>query len=201
MLKRDIMLKVMNRSAVQDLTLIAAFAALIIVLGGVAIPIGGLGVPIVLQNMGIALASMLLGWKRGGLATLLFLAVGLLGIPNMAGWKPLLAALPGPTIGYIVGYIVAAFVVGYIAERAPQSRGARLGVFVVAGLVGVVIQYLLGSIGLVARLGLDFQAALVSNGAFILGDVLKVVLAALIAVAVHRAIPDLLPQKNTSAEA
>lgn len=192
------MLIFMNRSAVQDLTLIAAFAALIIVLGGVAVPIGGLGVPIVLQNMGIALASMLLGWKRGGLTTLLFLAVGLLGIPNMAGWKPLLAALPGPTIGYIVGYIVAAFVIGFIAERAPRARGARLGVFIGAGLVGVAIQYLLGSIGLVARLGLDFQAALVSNGAFILGDVLKVVIAALIAVAVHRAIPDLMPAKNTS---
>lgn len=51
------MLIFMNRSAVQDLTLIAAFAALIIVLGGVAVPIGGLGVPIVLQNMGIALAG------------------------------------------------------------------------------------------------------------------------------------------------
>lgn len=44
----------MKRSTVQDIALIAAFAALIIVLGGIAIPIGSAGVPIVLQNMGIA---------------------------------------------------------------------------------------------------------------------------------------------------
>ncbi|MDU4705104.1 MAG: biotin transporter BioY, partial [Corynebacterium sp.] len=65
-------MRAVNNSKVYDLTIIAAFAALIIVLGGIAIPVGGLGVPIVLQNMGIALAGMILGFKRGGLATTLF---------------------------------------------------------------------------------------------------------------------------------
>jgi uncharacterized membrane protein len=89
-----------------DIAVIAAFAALIIVLGGVTVPVGGAGVPIVLQNMGIALATMILGWRRGGLAVLLFLGVGFLGVPNMAGWTPALSAVSGPTVGYIVGYAV-----------------------------------------------------------------------------------------------
>lgn len=195
MIKQCDKFRCVKRSTVQDIALIAAFAALIIVLGGIAIPVGGAGVPIVLQNMGIALAGMLLGAKRGGLATTLFLAVGLVGVPNMANWKPLLAALPGPTIGYIVGYLVAGFVVGAISQTAPRAKGTRVGIFVVAGLVGVAVQYLLGSLGLMWRVGLDFKTALISNGPFIPGDVLKVVLAALIATAVLQAIPTLLPDK------
>lgn len=185
----------MNNSKVLDLTLIAAFAALIIVLGGIAIPVGGFGVPIVLQNMGIALAGMILGFKRGGLATTLFLAVGLVNIPNMAGWKPLLAALPGPTIGYIFGYLVTGFVVGAIAQAAPRAKAARFGVFVCAGLVGVAIQYFFGSLGLMWRLDMASADAFAANLPFIVGDVLKVVLAALIATAVLQAFPDLLPDR------
>lgn len=138
---------------------------------------------------------MLLGAKRGGLATTLFLAVGLVGVPNMANWKPLLAALPGPTIGYIAGYLVAAFVVGAIAQNAPRAKGARVGIFVLAGFIGVAIQYILGSLGLMWRLGLDFKAAIISNVPFLPGDALKVVLAALIATAVLQAVPSLLPDK------
>lgn len=190
-------METVNNSKVYDLTIIAAFAALIIVLGGIAIPVGGLGVPIVLQNMGIALAGMILGFKRGGLATTLFLAVGLVGVPNMAGWKPLLAALPGPTVGYIFGYLVAGFVIGAIAQRAPRAKAPRIGIFIGAGLVGVALQYFFGSLGLVWRMGLGFTDALITNVPFIFGDVAKVVVAALIATAVLQAFPDLLPDATT----
>ncbi|MCQ9350013.1 biotin transporter BioY [Corynebacterium sp. 5QC2CO] len=186
-------MRAVNNSKVYDLTIIAAFAALIIVLGGIAIPVGGLGVPVVLQNMGIALAGMILGFKRGGLATTLFLAVGLVGVPNMAGWKPLLAAFPGPTVGYIVGYLIAGFTIGAIAQQAPRAKVSRISVFIGAGLVGVLLQYFFGSVGLAWRMGLSFTDALITNVPFIPGDVAKVVVAALIATAVLQAFPDLLP--------
>ncbi|MEJ6019525.1 biotin transporter BioY [Corynebacterium sp. H113] len=191
----------MNNSKIRDIAMVATFAALIIVLGGVSIPIGSAGVPIVLQNMGIALAAMLLGWKLGGLSTLLFLGVGLFNVPNMAGWKPLLAALPGPTVGYIVGYAIAAFVVGAIAQTAPRNKPARVGVFVFAGIVGVAIQYLCGAAGLVARVGLTYTDALISNAPYVPGDLLKVVMAALIATAVLQAFPALLPDRENRREA
>lgn len=185
-----------------DIAVIAAFAALIIVLGGVTVPVGGAGVPIVLQNMGIALATMILGWRRGGLAVLLFLGVGFLGVPNMAGWTPALSAVSGPTVGYIVGYAVVGFLVGALCDlssRVPRVAGnpALLTVwFTVAGLIGVAVQYLCGSVGLMVRTGMDFGAALTSNGPFIPGDIVKVVVAALIATAVLRAIPDLRPRRS-----
>ncbi|WP_420099838.1 biotin transporter BioY [Corynebacterium sp.] len=185
-----------RRSTAADIALMATFAALIIVLGAVTIPVGALGVPIVLQNMGVALTAMILGWKRGGLAVALFIAVGFVGVPNMAGWKPALAAVAGPTVGYVVGYIVSAVVIGAIAQLAPRRHAGRVGVFVAAGLVGVCVQYLCGSIGLVLRTGMDFVGALVSNTPFIPGDIVKVVVAALIAAAVIRALPDLLPSSG-----
>lgn len=185
-----------RRSTAADIALMAAFAALIIVLGGVTIPVGSLGVPIVLQNMGVALTAMILGWKRGGLAVTLFIAVGFLGVPNMAGWNPALSAVAGPTVGYIVGYILSALVIGAIAQAAPRRNAARIGVFIVAGLVGLCVQYLSGSVGLMLRTGMDFTGALISNGPFVPGDLIKMVVAAVIAAAVLRAVPDLMPTRQ-----
>lgn len=182
-----------RRSTAADIALMATFAALIIVLGAVTIPVGGLGVPIVLQNMGVALTAMILGWKRGGLAVTLFIAVGFLGVPNMAGWQPALAAVAGPTVGYVFGYIISAVVIGAIAQTAPRHHTGRVGVFILAGLTGVCVQYLSGTVGLMFRAGMDFTGALISNAPFIPGDIIKMILAALIAAAVLRALPDLSP--------
>ncbi|WP_448850945.1 biotin transporter BioY [Corynebacterium sp. 335C] len=181
----------MQKNTIVDAVLIAAFAALIIVLGAVSIPIGGLGVPIVLQNMGMVLVGLLLGWKRGTLCVILFLAVGLVGVPNLAGFRTTLSALPGPTVGYLVGYIVTALVVGLLTMYRPRNTVAQIGLFIVAGIIGVMFQYLCGSVGLVIVNGMEFPAAVASNAAFILGDVVKVVIAAVIAAPVLRAIPSL----------
>ena len=92
----------MNNLKALVLALIATFAALIIVLGGV-LPVGTLDAnrP---PKYGIDMAGMILGWRRGGLATVLFLAVGLVGIPQYGGVAPTLAVIR-PTIGYVVGYL------------------------------------------------------------------------------------------------
>lgn len=186
----------MRRITIGDIAFMAAFAALIIGLGAVTIPVGSLGVPIVLQNMGIILAALLLGSLRGGLTTALFLGVGLLGVPNLANFKPTIAALAGPTVGYLVGYLISAFVIGAIAQRAPRSRTAtmtRWFTFVLAGIVGVFIQYACGTVGLMYRLGLDLAPAAASNLPFLPGDAVKVFVAASIAAAVIKAIPHLVP--------
>lgn len=186
-----------------DIAYIATFAALIIVLGAIAIPVGSAGVPIVLQNMGILLASMLLGMWRGGLTTALFLGVGLLGVPNLSGWTPTISALAGPKVGYIVGYLISAFVVGAIAQLAPTrartgAGATRFALFVLAGLAGVLVQYACGTIGLMLRLNLDLSAAMATNLPFVPGDLLKIVAAAGIATAVVKAVPHLLPVSRSA---
>lgn len=189
----------MQKTAIQTLVYVAAFAALIIVLGAVSIPVGGAGVPIVLQNMGIALTAMLLGWRRGTLAVLLFLAVGLIGVPNLAGFRTTLSALPGTTVGYLVGYVVAALVIGLLTVRRPNRPGPMIGLFIAAGLAGVVVQYLFGTAGLMIRAEMGFVEALLVNIPFIPGDIIKIVVAALIAAPVLRAFPDLRPTARRTA--
>ena len=191
----------MQKSAIQNLVYIAAFAALIIVLGAVSIPVGAAGVPIVLQNMGIVLVALLLGWRRGTLTVILFLAVGLIGVPNLAGFRTTLSALPGPTIGYMVGYIFAALVIGLLTVRRPRGAAAQIGLFVAAGLVGVVVQYVFGAVGLMIRADLDVVTALfVTNAPFVIGDVSKVVLAAVIAAPVLRPNPAAAKKRPATAE-
>lgn len=186
----------MQKQTVQNLVYIAAFAALIIVLGAVSIPVGAAGVPIVLQNMGIVLAALVLGWRRGTLTVLLFLALGLIGVPNLAGFRTTLSALPGPTVGYIVGYVIAALVVGLLTVRRPTGAGAQIALFIAAGVVGVIVQYVCGAVGLMVRADMDPMAALfATNAPFVPGDLAKVVVAALIAAPVLRAFPDLRPRR------
>lgn len=181
-----------SRKRLQDLALIAVFAALIIVLAFVQIPVGAAGVPIVLQNAAVVLAGLVLGGRRGFLSVLLFLALGMIGLPVLAGGRSTIAALAGVTVGYIVGYLISAFVAGVIAYRAPKKKGAGMfAVFTLAALAGLLVQYLSGIIGLTLRAGLSFVEATVSQAPFILPDMGKFALMIFIAAGVHAAFPDL----------
>lgn len=181
-----------SRKQLQDIALIAVFAALIIVLAFVSIPVGTAGVPIVLQNASIVLAGLILGGRRGFLTALLFLALGLIGLPVLAGGRTTLAVLAGPTAGYIVGYLISPLVAGIIAYLAPKKRGA--GMFIVlglAGLAGLITQYACGIVGLVLRAGLSLSEATIAQGAFVLPDLAKITVMVIIAAGVHAAFPDI----------
>lgn len=181
-----------RHSAITDLAYIAVFAALIIVLAFVYIPSGTPGVPIVLQNAAIILAGLILGARRGFLTTALFLFIGLIGLPVLAGGRTTLAALAGPTAGYLVGYLAAAFLAGLIAYRAPRNnRAAMIGIFLIAGLVGLLSMYVFGALGLMLRAGMDLGAAILAQAPFVIPDLIKTVVMVFIAVGVHAAFPQL----------
>ncbi|QGU07635.1 Biotin transporter BioY [Corynebacterium occultum] len=184
-------------SLAQDLAYIAVFAALIIVLAFVSIPIGTAGVPIVLQNAAVVLAGLVLGGRRGGLAATLFVGLGLIGLPVLAGGRTTLAALAGPTVGYILGYIVSATVAGLIAYRAPRkNRIGQVAVFTLAAVMGLLLQYLCGALGLVFRADLSIAEASLAQLPFIIPDLAKFALMVAIAVGVHSAFPDLLRRRS-----
>ncbi|MDN6246676.1 MAG: biotin transporter BioY, partial [Corynebacterium casei] len=105
-----------KNSLATDLAYVAVFTALIIVLAFVSIPVGAAGVPIVMQNAAIILAGLVLGGRRGLYVGLLFLVLGL-ALPVLAGGGTTLRALAGPTVGYIIGYVLSPAVAGLIAYR------------------------------------------------------------------------------------
>lgn len=166
----------------RNMIYIALFAALTVVGAKITIPLPY--VPITLQVFFCLLAGILLGEKLGMASQLLYIAVGLCGIPVFTyGGGP--AYIFNPTFGYIVGLAVSAFVVGKLTARLSQPRILKL--FLIS-MVGVLIIYAIGVpyLFLIKNLYLNSQTSLwkVLYGGFITtipGDILKSYLAALIA--------------------
>ena len=184
------------RRPVTDLALIAVFAALIVACSVIAIPIGA--APITLQTFAVLLAGAVLGANRGLLTVLLYLAIGAIGLPVFAGGAAGLAPFAGPTVGYLVSFPLAAWLTGFIVERLPRRSATVSAILVfVAALVGtIVFTYTLGIAGLAWRAGLTPGQAFTVNLAFVPLDLAKMVLVGIVATAVHRAFPDVLPRRD-----
>ncbi|WP_449278790.1 biotin transporter BioY [Leucobacter sp. GX24907] len=183
-----------------DIALIAVFAAFIAVCAILpAITVAG-PVPFTLQTLAILLTGAVLGARRGFLAALLYLAVGAIGLPVFAGGAAGLAPFAGATAGYLVSFPFAAAATGLIVERIPRRNIGITTLFIfLAALVGVVVNHALGIVGLALLGGMGFGPAVVADLIFVPGDIVKAVLAAIVASAVHRAFPALLPRRRAVA--
>jgi biotin transport system substrate-specific component len=199
---------VSNRLPARDLALVATFAGFIAVLGlpGTLAPFGG-GVPITAQTLGVMLAGSLLGARRGAWAVLVFLALVAAGLPLLAGGRGGLVVFTGPSAGFLAGWVAGAWVVGRLAEwslaagpRAPAGRPGRprgpvLAWLLLANVVGgLAVVYAVGIPVRAAVTSLSVPEAALTSLVFVPGDLLKAAVAAVVARAVHRGYPVLLPQ-------
>lgn len=181
-----------------DIALVATFAALTAVCAILpAITIGGL-VPITLQTFAVLLTGAVLGARRGFFAILLYIGIGIIGLPVFASGAAGLAPFAGPSVGYLVAMPFAASLTGFMVQRLNRRSAVwtTVGTTLAAIIAGIVVMYPLGIAGLMWRAGMSFGEAFVANLAFVPGDLIKAVLAGLIASAVHRAFPDLLPRNR-----
>lgn len=180
----------------RGLAHVAIFTGIIAVLGLVpALPIPGMPVPITLQTLGVMLAGGILGARKGAASVLLFLALVAIGLPLLAGGRGGLGVFAGPSVGFLIGWPIAAFVIGWLTERRGRPYSVPWGiVFNVVG--GIVVMYAFGLAGLMIVADLTLGAAIVATAVFIPGDLVKAVLAALIAKAVHRSYPGLLRMRR-----
>lgn len=185
--------------ATRDIPLIAIFAGVVAALGLFpAIAAFGGAVPITAQSLGVMLAGAILGPRRGALALVVFLTLVAIGLPLLAGGRGGLGVFAGPSIGYLIGFPVAAWAVGALtyAFGAPY----RLVLGIAAAVVGgVVVLNVLGIIGLVLRADLGVGEAIAAALVFVPGDLVKAVVCALVARGVHAAYPGLLPRRRATA--
>ncbi|WP_370186785.1 biotin transporter BioY [Aeromicrobium sp.] len=180
-----------------DLALVAVFAALVAVCSVVAaLPFGVNGVPVTLQLFGVFLAGAVLGPVRGFLAVALYLAVGAVGVPVFAGPVGGLAPFAGPTAGYLVSFPLVALVVGLAVQRARAAGLAvTTAVVLVGGLVGEVVCWLVGALGIALYSDTPYLPTVKATAVYVPADLVKLVLAAVVAAAVHRAFPQLLARR------
>jgi biotin transport system substrate-specific component len=158
---------------VRDLVFCALFAALSAVLSPITIPIGP--VPIGLVHVPIFLAAGLLGAPYGAVSQRGWVLLGAAGVPVFSGFRGGLGVLAGPTGGFIVGYILCAFLVGLWLDR----RGRSLRVLVPAMVCGQLATYLPGLLWYMylTQTGLG-AALLVCVLPFLVGDAAKIALSA-----------------------
>ncbi|WP_341202006.1 biotin transporter BioY [Planomicrobium okeanokoites] len=111
------------------------------------------GVPITLQTFFAILAGLLLGSKLGAASMVVYAFIGLAGVPVFAKFSGGMDTIISPTFGFIVSFILLAYVVGLIAEKFPTRKG-----FVAAALAGLAINYLFGTNWMYAAYKLWFAA-------------------------------------------
>ena len=190
-----------QRSTSRDLALIATFAGVVAALGVIpaVFPVGN-AVPITAQSMGVMLAGAILGARRGFLAVALLLVLVAIGLPLLAGGRGGLGVFASPSVGFLIGWPVAAYVVGWLTERGGPSY--RLGWGIASNIVGgIVVLYAFGIVGMVVVLDIGVWQAVVLNGWFLAGDLVKAVLTAVIARGVHAAYPGLLGENRRKVKA
>ena len=133
-------------------------------------------VPITGQTFGVLLVGAALGSRRGALSLILYLTEGALGLPVFAGGAAGISRIAGPTGGYLIGFVAAAFVIGWLCERGWDRHFLTMAL---AMLTGNLVIYLFGIPWLAQFTGWEkvWAAGLLP---FLPGDLLKWIFAALV---------------------
>ena len=179
----DVLLRPQLRSLriAREVTLIAGFALLTAALAQVRIPLNFTPVPVTGHTLAVLLAGASLGAWRGASSQLLYWLLGMIGLPfysnGTGGWS----VATGPTMGYLVGFIVAAAVVGRLAE---YRHDRHVLTSVAAMTMGSMIIYVCGATWLAIDLGIPLATGeqnAISLGVtpFLVGDIIKMCLAGL----------------------
>lgn len=164
----------------QDVALVGGFALLTALAAQIEIPLGFTPVPLTGQTFAVLLAGAVLGMRRGALSQLVYWFAGLTGLPfysgGAGGWK----SGTGATLGYLVGFIVAAGAIGYLAEKK-QDRNFVTSL--PAMLLGSTIIYAFGATWLAYIINVplangETNAISLGVAPFLIGDLLKALVAA-----------------------
>lgn len=168
---------------------IALFAAVVAALGVMPpINLALIGVPITAQTLGVMLAGGILGARRGALAVALFLLLVAVGLPLLAGGRGGLGVFFGPSGGFLLGWVVAAWAIGWLVERFwARLTVVRALLACVGG--GVVVLYAIGIPWVAWAAELSLWQAFLGSLAFVPGDLLKALIAAWVIVIVRRSYP------------
>lgn len=164
--------------SIKNMVLVSMFSALTAIGAFISFPIGP--VPITLQSLFVILSGIVLGAKLGALSQIVYIFLGLIGIPIFAGFTGGLQVLMKPSFGFVIGFIFAAFIVGLITNSEKDISSKRI---FIASLVGTITIYLFGLpymyyiLNIVGGKGLSFMSILnIGCLLFLPGDFLKFII-------------------------
>lgn len=168
----------------RDLALVLAATGLLVLAGRIAIPLPFTPVPISLATLGVVLTGAALGSRRAVASSGLYLLLGVLGAPVFADGK---VGWAFASFGYVIGYVLAAALVGKLAEHGWDRSVGRMAL---ATLLGGVVVYASGLAWLVPFLGVGLREGLTMGVIpFLIGDALKTLVAAVAVPLAWRLVP------------
>jgi len=169
---------------IRQMTLVSLFAALTAVGAFISIPL--YPVPLSLQSLFTLLAAMILGSVMGASSQIIYVLLGVIGLPVFAGFKAGIGILFGPTGGFLLGFIISAYIIGKIVELKKEKN---IFYYFLVGIIGTIILYIIGitQLSLVTGIGIE-KAITVGMLPFLPGDILKIIAASFIASKLRTAI-------------
>lgn len=170
--------RIAGRSRMATVALVVGFALLTALAAQWEIMLGFTPVPVSGQTFAVLLSGAALGTWAGASSQLLYLALAAAGLPFFSGGESGIQVFAGPTSGYLVGFVVAAALVGRLAEHRADRRVLTA---VPAFAAGSVVMYAFGMLGLVVLIGMSPGEAFVLGVVpFLVGDALKAAIAGLV---------------------
>ncbi|MCI0765151.1 biotin transporter BioY [Bacillus sp. TL12] len=171
----------------KNLVFVALFSAIMGVLGLIPpIALSVTPVPITLQSLGVMLAGGLLGSRLGALSQMVFLFIVGVGAPLLAGGRGGPGVFVSPSAGYLIGYIVGAFVIGYLVERL--SHVSVIKVFLINIIGGILVIYIFGVTVQAFIMDISVWQAIKVSVVFLPGDFVKAVIVAILVPRLHRSL-------------
>lgn len=164
-----------GKSKAFQMAIIGVMAAVICLLGPLSIPVGV--VPISFTNLAIFFALYALGMKKGTTSFVIYMLIGLAGLPVFSGFTSGPSKLLGPTGGYIIGFFFMALISGYFIDKFFN----KWYLCFIGMVLGTTVLYIFGTLWLSYQANMPASAALVTGVIpFIPGDLVKILVAALV---------------------
>ncbi len=166
-----------QKISTYQIALIGIMSAITCILGPLSIPIPFSLVPISFTNLAIYFTVFILGWKRGTISYLIYMLIGLVGLPVFSGFAGGPGKLFGPTGGYLIGFIFMALIAGFFIEKF----NGKVSMYVLGLILGTAVAYLLGTTWLSYQAHLTFLQALMAGVVpYLIGDGIKIAIAVIV---------------------
>jgi biotin transport system substrate-specific component len=160
-----------------DFLIIMGASMLIALLSQVSIPLPFTPIPVTLQSLAILLVGAFAGSRRGALAVMTYIAEGMMGLPVLAGGCSGCAAVFGPTGGYLLGFVLAAWLTGYLLEK--KFKTPTFGLSMTVATLSSCLILTIGALFLSLFVGGMKNAVAYGVVPFVAGDLLKAFIFAL----------------------
>ena len=170
----------MNKK-IKDIAIISVAAAMICVLSPISIPIGD--VPISLATFIIYLIAAILGPKKGTISVLVYILVGIIGVPVFSNYRAGISVIVGVTGGYIVGFIPLALLTGIFTYKFKN----KIWMYPIGMILGTIVCYFIGTVWYMFNTNNNLiSSLLVCVVPFLLFDLIKIVLSSVLAYLINK---------------